>query len=247
MSDSTCNYCKKGVGSSVVSCNVCNAEYHRSCAERCQTDDPRVLKCCKDSRPTSPSPTVNTGLNIPASNSASAGKSNKSPSSSDVSKLSAYIKVLSEVIAKGFSESKASSKQFCEQMNNRMQGIEDKLVVLDTVQASLGKLTTRVDELESKVPDPISNAINCAQEGKEQIVRAGNLILYGIVEPTPYNLQNDLQNIRQCFAAFQCIDTDSLTFHRIGKPSEASTHPRPTIVKLKSSHEVLKILRHKAL
>ena len=166
MSDTTCHYCKKGVVASAVSCKTCNAKNHKSCAERCRTDVLGVLKCCKNSRSSSPITPANAGLSVPVTNALTTSKGNSSPSGSDISRLSADIKVLSDTIAKGFSNSNATSKLFSEQMNGRMQTIEDKLVLLDTVQVSLGKLTTRLDELEVKVSDPTSCAISCAQEAK---------------------------------------------------------------------------------
>ena len=138
-----------------------------------------VLKCCKDSISLSFIPSNYTGLNPVDAASATVGT--KSTISSDIIRLNADIKALTAAVSKGFSDSKAKITQLSEQMaqyNSRMQTIEDKLAVLDTVQLSLGKLTSRVETLESQAPDPTSSAIKYAQEAKEQIARSYNVILY---------------------------------------------------------------------
>ena len=134
-----------------------------------------------------------------------------------------------------------------EQCSSRIHNIEDKLDILDTVRFSVSSLTFRVDTLEQNTANPTSSIISCAQEAREQIARSCNIIFYGITEPSPFSLQSDLLHVKQFISNTYNMNSHSISLRRIGKHSETAVNPRPAIVRLQSSDEVIRCLRNKQL
>ena len=161
------------------------------------------------------------------------------------------IKALTNTGGKGFTDNKVNAESLSEQIeqcSTRIQNIEEKLDILDTVRSSVSSLTSRVDTLEHKIANPISSIINCAQEARKKITRSYNIILYGITEPSPFSLQSDLRvKVKRIIGNIYNINCDSISLRRIGKQSETANSLRPVIVRLESSHEVLRCLRNKKL
>ena len=167
MGDNACQYCKKGVGPTAVTCNTCSAKYHKSCAERNISDVPGVLKCCKGGLSLSSSQPNNLTPNSQGSSVASANKPANPATQTDITRLAAEIKALTSLVSKWFKDNKANAESLggkMEQCSSRIQNIEDKLDILDTVQSSVSSLTSRVDTLEQNTANPSSSIISCAQE-----------------------------------------------------------------------------------